>query len=57
MCGENKIVAVHHMNENRKDNRVVNLVPLCPTHHQYIHSKYKNEVLPIVQKYLKNQID
>ncbi len=57
VCGENKIVAVHHMNENRKDNRVVNLVPLCPTHHQYIHSKYKNEVLPIVQKYLKNQID
>ena len=54
ICGENKIVAVHHMNENRQDNRIENLVPLCPTHHQYLNSKYKNEVLPQVQKYLKN---
>jgi len=53
VCGESKIVAVHHMNENRQDNSSKNLVPLCPTHHQYLHSKYKNEILPVVRKYLK----
>ena len=41
ICGENKIVAVHHLNEDHNDNRIENLIPLCPTHHQYMHSKYK----------------
>ena len=53
VCGENKIVAVHHMNEDHEDNRVENLVPLCPTHHSYMHSKYKDEILPIVNKYIE----
>lgn len=52
VCGEEKIVAAHHVNENHNDNRPENLVPLCPTHHQYIHSRYKNEVLPIVEEYV-----
>jgi hypothetical protein len=54
ICGENKIVAVHHMNEDHEDNRPENLVPLCPTHHTYMHSKYKEEILPKVEEYLKN---
>lgn len=54
VCGENKIVAVHHMNEDRNDNRSENLVPLCPTHHTYMHSKYKKEILSIVEEYIKN---
>ena len=29
VCGEEKIVAVHHYNEVHDDNRVENLVPLC----------------------------
>ncbi len=51
-CGEEKIVGVHHVNGIHTDNRPENLVPLCPTHHQYIHSRYKYEVQPIVDKYL-----
>lgn len=51
ICGENKIVAVHHYDENHDNNRLENLIPLCPTHHQYVHSKYKNEVLPIIEEY------
>jgi hypothetical protein len=54
ICGENKIVAVHHMNEDHNDNRIENLVPLCPTHHQYMHSRYKKEILPKVEEYLKS---
>lgn len=52
VCGENKIVAVHHMNENHDDNSIENLIPLCPTHHQYMHSRYKNEILNLVQDYI-----
>lgn len=52
VCGEEKILAVHHLNGNHSDNRPENLVPLCPTHHQYIHSKYKHEVQPFIDKFL-----
>lgn len=52
VCGESKIVEVHHMNEDKSDNRPENLVPLCPTHHQYFHSKYRNEVEPKIRQYL-----
>lgn len=51
ICGENKIVEVHHYDENKKNNSPNNLIPLCPTHHQYVHSQYKNEVLHKIKKY------
>lgn len=56
ICGENKIVAVHHYDENPKNNSIDNLIPLCPTHHQYVHSKYKNEVISKIDEYRKNFI-
>ena len=56
VCEESKIVAAHHVNENKKDNRPENLVPLCPTHHQYVHSRYKDEVQPIIDAYLKKYL-
>lgn len=52
VCGEDKIVAVHHYNENHDDNTPSNLVPLCPTHHQYMHSRYKVEIQKQVDKYV-----
>jgi hypothetical protein len=51
ICGESKIVAVHHFDENRNNNNPENLIPLCPTHHQYIHSRYKDEVIDKVIEY------
>lgn len=53
VCDENKIVSVHHINENHYDNRPENLVPLCPTHHQYVHSRYREEIQPIIDKYIR----
>lgn len=41
ICGEDKIVEVHHYNEDHDDNRPENLIPLCPTHHKYWHSRYR----------------
>lgn len=57
VCKEDKIVTVHHMNENHYDNRPENLVPLCPTHHQYLHSRYKNEIIDLVNNYVYNFIN
>lgn len=51
-CDEEKIVAVHHYNEDHNDDRPENLVPLCPTHHQYVHSRYRDDVIDIVDKYV-----
>ena len=51
VCGENKIVSVHHYDENHENNSIENLIPLCPTHHQYVHSRYKDEVIETINKY------
>ena len=51
MCDEDKIVAVHHMNEDHSDNRPENLVPLCPTHHAYWHSKWRYLIEDKVRAY------
>ena len=53
VCGEDKIVTVHHMDGNHQNNDITNLVPLCPTHHQYWHSKYRNLIREKVELYLK----
>jgi len=45
VCNEQNIVEVHHLNSNRLDNTPSNLIPLCPTHHKYIHSKKFKELI------------
>jgi len=40
ICGEYNIVTVHHFDKNHSNNDPSNLIPLCPTHHQYAHSKF-----------------
>lgn len=54
ICKENKIVTVHHMDNNHNNNDPKNLVPLCPTHHQYWHSKYRNLIREKVESYVNN---
>lgn len=54
VCGEDKIVAVHHYDHNHDNNNPENLVPLCPTHHQYVHSKYNYLVEDKIKKYTGN---
>lgn len=56
ICGEQNIVGVHHYNGNPIDHRPENLVPLCPTHHKYLHSFYKNLIFCSVVLYMKNWI-
>ena len=51
VCGEDKIVAVHHYDENHNNNEIINLIPLCPTHHSYVHSRYRNLVQPTIDEW------
>lgn len=56
MCGFDKVISVHHYDENKKNNHPLNLIPMCPTHHEMIHTKsYVDEVKPIVDKWLLEQ--
>lgn len=57
VCGEEKIIDVHHYDKDRKNNKPENLIPLCPTHHRYVHSEYVDEVLPQIKNYRKQFID
>lgn len=53
ICDEKNIVEVHHLDENSKNNDPRNLIPLCPTHHQYWHSRYKYIIQDKVEEYIK----
>ena len=59
ICDENKIVAVHHFDKNKKNNDPSNLIPLCPTHHQYCHSEYyidiEDKIIEYKNKWVKNR--
>lgn len=54
VCGEANIVAVHHYNENHNDDRPENLIPLCPTHHHYMHSMHRDKISHIIDEYVRN---
>ena len=57
VCGEDKIVEVHHYDGNHDNNSKENLIPLCSTHHKYWHSRYRNLIKDIVDNYVKNFIE
>lgn len=56
VCGEDKIVTVHHFDENHKNDSPKNLIPMCPTHQFYMHSKYKYLIEDLVIKYREDFI-
>jgi hypothetical protein len=56
VCGECLIVEAHHYNGKHVDNRPENFAPLCPTHHQYWHSKHRALIQEKVDSYVKKWI-
>lgn len=56
ICKENKMLDVHHFDEDRLNNKPDNLIPICATHHNYLHSKYRDEVIDKVIEYRNNFI-
>jgi hypothetical protein len=41
ICGDEETVLVHHLDGNRDNNKLENLVPLCPSHHSRVHWGYE----------------
>lgn len=56
VCDEQLILDVHHMDENHGNNHISNLVPMCPTHHRYMHSKHRDLIQPKLDLYLQNMV-
>jgi hypothetical protein len=53
VCGEDKILDVHHYDSDRTNNNPNNLIPLCPTHHGYVHYGYEHLVIDRINEYVK----
>lgn len=53
ICKENVIVSVHHYDNNHSNDNPENLVPLCPTHHMYMHSQYIYLIKECVDEYIE----
>ncbi|MCK5020915.1 MAG: HNH endonuclease [Candidatus Peribacteraceae bacterium] len=53
ICGEDKVFNVHHIDKDRTNNRPDNLVPLCPTHHAYMHKGFGYLIEEKITKFLK----
>ena len=52
ICGESDAVDVHHLDKNRKNNSIDNLIPLCPTHHAYCHRGLFYKIEEQINNYL-----
>jgi len=51
ICGFNKVVQLHHLDRNHKNNNEENLIGLCPNHHKMIHMfQYKEEIMKLLVK-------
>ena len=56
VCGFDKIISVHHIDHNHNNNDVKNLIPLCPNHHQMVHTnEYGDEMELIIAEILKTK--
>ena len=51
ICGEENVVAVHHYDYDHENDDPRNLIPICPTHHHYLHSEYKYKIVKEVDAY------
>jgi predicted HNH restriction endonuclease len=50
ICGFDKIVDLHHLDESKDNNSEENLVGLCPNHHKMFHdSRYRQEITEILR--------
>ena len=56
-CNEHTYLEVHHINQNREDNKVDNLILLCDKHHKMAHAnKIDRKALKEYKKLLNMQI-
>ena len=51
VCGFDKVVYLHHLDENKQNSSEENLVGLCPNHHKMLHDfRYRKEMRKILNE-------
>jgi predicted HNH restriction endonuclease len=51
ICGFDKFVALHHLDQDKSNNSGQNLIGLCPNHHQMLHTqKYREEIFQALRE-------
>ena len=51
ICGFNKVVDLHHLDENRDNNSRDNLTGLCPNHHKMFHHMgFRKEIVNLLKE-------
>ena len=51
ICGFDKIVDLHHLDQNTENNSELNLIGLCPNHHRMLHNfKYRAEMFKLLKE-------
>lgn len=55
-CGFDKVVDLHHLDGNHKNNSELNLIGLCPNHHKMWHTeKFRAEVEELLKERLNQK--
>ncbi len=54
-CNWKIFLEVHHIDGNRQNNKIKNLIPLCPNHHSLTRTKYKASINIKIQKLIKRK--
>lgn len=53
VCDHDDVIEVHHLDNDRSNENIDNLIPVCPTHHRILHfGKTKDEIMDVVMKYI-----
>ena len=51
ICEFDKVVDLHHLDENHKNNSQENLIGLCPNHHKMVHDfRYRREMRELLKQ-------
>ena len=51
ICGFDKIIDLHHLDENKKNNSPDNLIGLCPNHHKMLHNfQFRKEMRELLKQ-------
>ncbi len=51
ICGFDKIVDLHHLDEDKQNNSENNLIGLCPNHHQMLHNfQFRKEIRELLKQ-------
>ena len=51
ICGFDKVVDLHHVDENSKNNSQNNLIGICPNHHKmFHHMNFRQEIIKLLKE-------